>query len=596
MWQLFVVVVVVVTVVLYVLLSEQLTERPLRFYHLRAYKVTDDESDKVDIFKDVRQWAAAIDRDLRTPTNFEHYHRGMMAQSGLPAKNRETEQTRVVVHVPGSYGGVTPRWPTINSCHALPIVDSTLRFVHLMLPNVTIIAFNMPTEGSAFCDFAQDNDMLVVAHALKMVFERFDKILLSGDCLGALRIERFLASPHSDFARARISKLILCSPIENCSRIFGTNSLVRNTLELVMPNFQRENDVTNRSPISISAHISLLADDSMCGENDLPSIRRRFPNSTPFIVPKGSLSIFGKPVVHGQLFRHISYHTSLMEFIGLDFVGGCRNDSWPVTAVTALYDIGRERNGDGRSFDNYLKWFGKTLALRIPMIVFVDPRHSDFVRRHRPQGYLTHLVAEPLHLPHLEIIRSILRERPVRPDQDLVQRLPEYGALIHNKFEWMKRSVKLNPLGSTVFIWVDAGQGRFWNKPIEGEWPHPSWVRRIKRSKQIWLQGRAEMPQNPSISHMEELIGTSTSYLWATTFAADTKTMRWLCDNMIDFLKIQLLQKKRIDTEQIALQSLWAQYPDQFRFIVPKHLYNWWGLCQSPELVPIWSHPANESF
>ena len=43
------------------------------------------------------------------------------------------------------------------------------------------------------------------------------------------------------------------------------------------------------------------------------------------------------------------------------------------TLVTALYDINRENDGDGRKFSEYLSWFKETLKIPTSMVVYVDP-------------------------------------------------------------------------------------------------------------------------------------------------------------------------------------------------------------------------------
>ena len=54
-----------------------------------------------------------------------------------------------------------------------------------------------------------------------------------------------------------------------------------------------------------------------------------------------------------------------------------------ITLVTALYDIGRQSKGDGRTFDEYLLWFGETLKVKSPMVIFVEDSLKEFVEKHR---------------------------------------------------------------------------------------------------------------------------------------------------------------------------------------------------------------------
>ena len=53
--------------------------------------------------------------------------------------------------------------------------------------------------------------------------------------------------------------------------------------------------------------------------------------------------------------------------------------------VTSLFNIERERmNGnDGRSWDDYLKWFEKTLELKSSMVVFCEEDLVEFIKKRR---------------------------------------------------------------------------------------------------------------------------------------------------------------------------------------------------------------------
>ena len=66
-----------------------------------------------------------------------------------------------------------------------------------------------------------------------------------------------------------------------------------------------------------------------------------------------------------------------------------------VTLVTALYDIDRGTKGDGRSFDEYLDWFTKTLKTKSPMVIFVDESLKEFVEKNR-KGLPTKVITQSL--------------------------------------------------------------------------------------------------------------------------------------------------------------------------------------------------------
>jgi hypothetical protein len=54
-----------------------------------------------------------------------------------------------------------------------------------------------------------------------------------------------------------------------------------------------------------------------------------------------------------------------------------------VTLVTALYNINRENDGDGRKWDDYLQWFKITLQHNSPMVIFVPKELTNFVKFYR---------------------------------------------------------------------------------------------------------------------------------------------------------------------------------------------------------------------
>ena len=95
--------------------------------------------------------------------------------------------------------------------------------------------------------------------------------------------------------------------------------------------------------------------------------------------------------------------------------------------VTSLFNIERERmNGnDGRSWDDYLKWFEKTLKLKTPMIVFCEDDLVEFIekRREYPTKIITHTVSE---IPYYylkdeiqKIISSNAKGRVTTPSKSL---------------------------------------------------------------------------------------------------------------------------------------------------------------------------------
>lgn len=140
------------------------------------------------------------------------------------------------------------------------------------------------------------------------------------------------------------------------------------------------------------------------------------------------------------------------------------------TFVTALYDIGRETDvgGDGRRWADYLEWFGATLRMSAPMVVFVPAELEEFVwARRGPKN--TRVIVEPLsaapYARHLPAMRAALAapsySARVRDPERIECKMPLYCVIQYSKFEWLRRTARDNPFASTSFFWVDAGVSRF---------------------------------------------------------------------------------------------------------------------------------------
>ena len=105
-----------------------------------------------------------------------------------------------------------------------------------------------------------------------------------------------------------------------------------------------------------------------------------------------------------------------------------------VTIVTSLYDINR-RELDGRSWDTYLEWFGKTLELKSPMVIFVDSSTADFVEKCRTAGITIPIIPglKPIStkkqlnlIPHrfsIELPDDLIMEVVKAKDNDVVKQI-----------------------------------------------------------------------------------------------------------------------------------------------------------------------------
>ena len=115
------------------------------------------------------------------------------------------------------------------------------------------------------------------------------------------------------------------------------------------------------------------------------------------------------------------------------------------TLVTALYDINRENDGDGRKFSEYLSWFKETLKIPTSMVVYVDPSLVDFVSESR-KGLPTKIISQKLEeVPYYflknnieNIINSSEYKERISDPKRLECTNSLYSIIIFSKFQWVK--------------------------------------------------------------------------------------------------------------------------------------------------------------
>jgi hypothetical protein len=258
--------------------------------------------------------------------------------------------------------------------------------------------------------------------------------------------------------------------------------------------------------------------------------------------------------------------------------------------VTALYDIGRAKGGDGRTFNDYLRWFKETLKLRSPMVVYGEESLRGFVIKHRPPSYPTRFVAMSLkdlpYASYVEGIAAILNQKPKEQRNTVEERIPLYNAIQFSKLEWLRmaseekwnvldtsRLASRSGLSSTtmpsspsVWLWVDAGISRFFGPlfPLAHPWPHRAWSQKIEASDQIWIQGN---PVNDLPLDGDGFIGSHSDRFTGTIFGGNIQAVRWLAMSGKRLFEKDMLSKNRIDNEQVGLALLAKRCPERFSII-----------------------------
>lgn len=162
-----------------------------------------------------------------------------------------------------------------------------------------------------------------------------------------------------------------------------------------------------------------------------------------------------------------------------------------LTLVTALFDLGRgavvENLSAGfvRPFDAYLESFSRLLRAAAPMSIYIEPRHEEFVWRHRaPQN--TRVFAQSTDrlrnaFPFFAEVQKIRRDPAWRARAGWLAESPQanlelYNPLVMSKLGMVHDQSIINPFGTDRFLWVDAGIASTCGAYLED----PAWPARIR--------------------------------------------------------------------------------------------------------------------
>lgn len=150
-----------------------------------------------------------------------------------------------------------------------------------------------------------------------------------------------------------------------------------------------------------------------------------------------------------------------------------------ITITTCLYDIRKKEHSTCHNIstmNNYLELSRHMLSVRLPMVVFTDEEEIvDHVYKTRLEyGLLDKTLIISLPFEHtffykdLEILKQRMEEFHIinwNQEKDT----PLYVLLNNNKFDFLKRSMEINPFQTDFFLWMDMGI-QHCTKATEKEW------------------------------------------------------------------------------------------------------------------------------
>lgn len=244
------------------------------------------------------------------------------------------------------------------------------------------------------------------------------------------------------------------------------------------------------------------------------------------------------------------------------------------TIVTSLFNINRENN-DGRSWDEYLKWFEKTLALKCPMFIFISEDLVPFVeerRLHSPTEICVQKLEEIpyYHLkPQIELILSSDEYKNKISDPSRIEcQNPMYSIVQYSKFHWLMEAIAKTERSSKFYFWLDAGASRFFDD-YNFETPYPS-LNAIDALNEIedkfLIQMNMEYYKDLVNADIltEEYLFDNRSYILGSMFGGTVNSIYNLFWKIEEVFIQKMLKNNFVNNEQIALGYLVKKFPDDF--------------------------------
>lgn len=239
--------------------------------------------------------------------------------------------------------------------------------------------------------------------------------------------------------------------------------------------------------------------------------------------------------------------------------------------VTALFDINREKSGDGRKIQDYLEWFSKTLQLKCDFVVFTEDRFVDFVNTQRAgSDYKTRIIVQKLdQVPfykEIENIRTTISSREYKERMMDTSRiecfLPEYNVIQYSKFGWLSHVCQKFEYDN--YIWMDAGCSRFFGSfDLKSNWPDGS---KFLPGK-LTIQGNQNFVNSFGEMVPDEYIWNNNCMLVGTLFGGDKSVILKVMTE-IEKIYIRYLEQGCVNNEQIPLAILAKENNELFNIIV----------------------------
>jgi hypothetical protein len=248
--------------------------------------------------------------------------------------------------------------------------------------------------------------------------------------------------------------------------------------------------------------------------------------------------------------------------------------SYPVTIVTAFFDINRAENGDGRTIEEYFEWAKKTLQLNAHFYIITESRFETFFKENRPSHLPFHLHIMDFHQSHFYSyypqIQSILTseeyQKRIKHPNRVECILPEYNILQYSKFHYLQLAIEENPFQSSHFFWMDLGASRFFME-VDIPQPYPSlnMTNQITQISGFIIQHRHDLFSYPLD---DEFVWDSANLLCGTMFGGSSSILQRMSQLLEKIWQEKMIKKGVVNNEQLGLALVWKEYPELF-YLIP---------------------------
>lgn len=241
-------------------------------------------------------------------------------------------------------------------------------------------------------------------------------------------------------------------------------------------------------------------------------------------------------------------------------------ESYTTTCVSALYDIGREAV-DGRSIQDYTKWTEDTLkSLRDPVVFYLDKQlnlKDHFLNIRSGVGPIQFIETTLQEIPmwkYYDRVQSIIyNPPPLKHPKDITNLIPEYILIQYSKFGWLDQAIQTNPFKTPQFIWIDAGFSRFYNTNSVYQsvaMPTNKFYCRVN-DRESWIDKL----------EADTYITTNECILQGGCWRISPDTFYTIKDEIFRIWETDMLDKNRLDNEQIALALTCKKYRSLFKLV-----------------------------